>query len=105
MMLKKIDNYIKENNDKIIKKEKECNEIFLKYNESIKELEKTKGELNIEKDNNQLKKIHKKLNDQNDIVKELESELNDKEVNIKTLKDNNKNLKSIIKIKDIEIEK
>ena len=36
--VKKIDNYIKENNDKIIKKEKEYNEIFLKYNESIKEL-------------------------------------------------------------------
>ena len=31
--VEKIDNYIKENNDKIIKKEKECNEIFLKYNE------------------------------------------------------------------------
>ena len=30
--VKKIDNYIKENNDKIIKKEKEYNEIFLKYN-------------------------------------------------------------------------
>ena len=39
--VKKIDNYIKENNDKIIKKEKEYNEIFLKYNESTKELEKT----------------------------------------------------------------
>ena len=51
--VKKIDNYIKENNDKIIKKEKEYNEIFLKYNESIKELEKTKDELNTEKDNNQ----------------------------------------------------
>ena len=76
--VKKIDNYIKENNDKIIKKEKEYNEIFLKYNESIKELEKTKYELNKEKDNNQLKKIQKKLNDQNDIVKELESELSDK---------------------------
>ena len=40
--VKKIDNYLKENNDKIIKKEKEYNEIFLKYNESIKELEKLK---------------------------------------------------------------
>ena len=39
-MLNKIDNYIKENNDKIIKKEKEYNEIFLKHNESMKELEK-----------------------------------------------------------------
>ena len=56
-MLKKTDNYIKENNDKIIKKEKEYNEIFLKYNESIKELEKTKDELNKEKDNNQSKKF------------------------------------------------
>ena len=56
-MLKKIDNYIKENNDKIIKKEKEYNEIFLKYNESIKESEKTKDELNKEKDNNQSKKF------------------------------------------------
>ena len=52
MMLKKIDNYIKENNDKIIKKEKEYNEIFLKYNKSIKELKETKDELNKEKDNN-----------------------------------------------------
>ena len=55
-MLKKIDNYIKANNDKIIKKEKEYNEIFSKYNKSIQELEKTKDELNKEKDNNQLKK-------------------------------------------------
>ena len=54
-------------------------------------MEKTKDELNKEKDSNQLKKIQKKLNNQNDIVKELESELNDKEENIKTLK-NNKNL-------------
>ena len=59
--VKKIDNYIKENNDKIIKKEKECNEIFLKYNESIKDLEKTKDELNKEKGNNQLKKFKKSL--------------------------------------------
>ena len=59
-MLKNIDNYIQENNDKIIKKEKECNEIFLKYNESIKDLKKTKDELNKEKDNNQLKKNSKK---------------------------------------------
>ena len=44
--VKIIDDYIKENNDKIIKKEKEYNEICLKYNESIKELEKTKDELN-----------------------------------------------------------
>ena len=58
--VKKIDNYIKENNDKIIKKEKEYDEIFLKYNESIKELEKTKGELNKERDNNKLKKNSKK---------------------------------------------
>ena len=50
--VKTIDNYIKENNDKRIKKEKEYNEIFLKYNESIKELEKTKDELNKKKDNN-----------------------------------------------------
>ena len=42
--VKKIDNYIKENNDKIIKKEEEYNEIFLKYSESIKDLEKTKVE-------------------------------------------------------------
>ena len=47
--VKTIDNYIKENNDKRIKKEKEYNEIFLKYNESIKELEKTKDELNKKK--------------------------------------------------------
>ena len=103
--VKKIDNYIKENNDKIIKKEKEYNEIFLKYNESIKELEKTKDKLNKERDNNQLKQIQKKLNNQNDIVKELDSELNEEKENIKTSKDNNKNLENIIKIKDIETEK
>ena len=34
--VKNIDNYIGENNDKIIKKEKEYNEIFSKYNESLK---------------------------------------------------------------------
>ena len=51
------------------------------------------------------KKIKKKFNYQNDIVEKLQSELNDKEENIKTLKDNNKNLENIIKIKDIEIEK
>ena len=67
--IKKYTNYDEENNDKIIKKEKEYNEIFSKYNESIKELEKTKDELNKEKGNNQLKKIKKKFNDQNDIVK------------------------------------
>ena len=39
------------------------------------------------------------------MIEELESELNDKEVNIKTLKDINKNLENIIKIKDTEIEK
>ena len=95
--IKKIDNYIKENNDKIIKKEKEYNEILLKYNKSIKELEKTKeGD-----DFNELKK----LNRQNDIVEELESKLNEKKENIKTLKDNNKNFGNIVKIKNIEIEK
>ena len=35
----------------------------------------------------------------------IKGELNDKEENIKTLKDDNKNLENIIKIKDIEIEK
>ena len=54
---------------------------MLKYNESIK------GD------------------DFSDIVKELESELNEKKENIKTLKDNNKNLEKIIKIKDKGIEK
>ena len=39
------------------------------------------------------------------MIEELESELNDKEVNIKKLKDNNKNLENIVKIKDREIEK
>ena len=58
---KEIDSYIEENNNKIIKKEKEYNEIFLKYNESIKELEKTRDELNKEKNNNQLKKFKKSL--------------------------------------------
>ena len=71
-MLKKKIIILKKNNDKIIKKEKEYIEIFLKYNESIKELQKTKDELNKEKDNNQFKKIHKKLNNQNNIIEELE---------------------------------
>ena len=39
------------------------------------------------------------------MIEEPESELNDKEVNIKKLKDNNKNLENIVKIKNIEIEK
>ena len=70
---------------------------MLKYNESIKELEKTKeGD-----DFNELKK----LNRQNDIVEELESELNEKKGNIKKLKDDNKNLEKIIEIKEKEIEK
>ena len=51
--VKKIDNYIKENNDKIIKKEREYSEILLKYNQSNKELEKTKDELNKAKDINE----------------------------------------------------
>ena len=94
--IKKIDNYIKENNDKNFKKEKEYNEILLKCNESIKELEKTK-----ERDDfNELKR----LNRQNDIVEELESKLNEKKENIKTLKDN-KNLGNIIKIKNRKIGK
>ena len=94
--IKKIDNYIKENNDKNFKKEKEYNEILLKCNESIKELVKTK-----ERDDfNELKR----LNRQNDIVEELESKLNEKKENIKTLKDN-KNLGNIIKIKNRKIGK
>ena len=50
--VKKLDNYIKENNDKKINTEKEVeivgnerNNLFLKYNQSNKELKSTKNEL------------------------------------------------------------
>ena len=40
-MLKKIKNYIEENNDKINNKEDEYNELLLKYSEINRELNKT----------------------------------------------------------------
>ena len=83
---------------------------MLKYSQSNRELKKTKDEFiktkeKLNKDNinektkyiNELKEIQKKLKYQNDIIKKFKSKLNDEEKNIKTLKDNNKNL-------EIEIE-
>ena len=83
---------------------------MLKYSQSNRELKKTKDEFiktkeKLNKDNinektkyiNELKEIQKKIKYQNDIIKKFKSKLNDEEKNIKTLKDNNKNL-------EIEIE-
>ena len=61
-MLKKLKNYIKENNDKINNKEKEYNKLLLKNSEINRELNKTKDELYIARnDINEQKKIKKSL--------------------------------------------
>ena len=112
--VKKLDNYIKENNDKKINIEKkldivksECDNFLLKYNQSNKELKSTKNELyknkyKLNKAGNdinkktkyidELKVIQEKFNYQNNTVKKLESELNEKNKNINTLKNNIKDL-------------
>ena len=91
MMLKKLENYIKENNDKKINTEKELeiveneyNNLLLKYNQSNKELKSTKNELYETKDKlnkarndinkktkyiNELKEIQEKFNYQDNKVK------------------------------------
>ena len=61
-MLKKLKNYIKENNDKINNKEKEYNKLLLKNSEINRELNKTKDELyRARNDINEQKKIKKSL--------------------------------------------
>ena len=114
--VKKLDNYIKENNDKKIKIEKELdvnenerNNLLLKYNQSNEELKSTKYELCETKDKldkagndinekakyiNELKEIQEKFNYQNNKVKKLESELNEKNRNINTLKNDVKHLEN-----------
>ena len=68
-MLKKINNYIKENNDKINNKEKEYNKLLLKYNEINRELNKTKdGLYTARNDINEQKTIQERLNYQNNEV-------------------------------------
>ena len=98
--VKKLENYIKENNDKKINIEKELkivenerNNLLLKYNPSNEELNSTKNELYITKDKldkagndinektkyiDELKENQEKFDYQNNEVKKLESELNEK---------------------------
>ena len=114
--VKKLRNYVEENNDKIINKEKELdivkNErdaLLLKLNQSNEELNITKNKLNITKKKldeaeddinekikyiNKLKEIKENLDYQNNKAKELESELNEKNKYIETLENNIKNLKN-----------
>ena len=106
--VKKLDNHIKENNDKKINTEKELeivenkrNNLLLKYSQSNEELNRTKNELYKTKDKldkagndvnkkakyiDELKEIEEKFNDQNNEVKKLESELKEKNKNINKLK-------------------
>ena len=59
--LNKLNNYIKESNNKRINKEKQYNELLLKYSESNRILNKTKNELYKAKDDtNELKKNSRK---------------------------------------------
>ena len=60
--VKKIKNYIEENNDKMNNKEKEYNKLLLKYSEVNRELNKTKDELyRARNDFNEQKKFKKSL--------------------------------------------
>ena len=60
--VKKIKNYIEENNDKMNNKEKEYNKLLLKYSEINRELNKTKDELyRARNDFNEQKKFKKSL--------------------------------------------
>ena len=108
--VKKLRNYVEENNDKIINKEKELdtvknkrNILLLKPNQSNEELNRTKNELfetkeklNEAGDNinektkyiDKLKEIEEKHDYQNNKVKELESKLNEKNKHIVALKNN-----------------
>ena len=105
--VKKLDNYIKENNDQKINTEKELeivenerNNLLLKHNQSSEEIKSTKNELYETKDKldkagndinkkakyiDELKEIQEKFDYQNNKGKELESELNEKNKNIKIL--------------------
>ena len=122
--VKKLDNYIKENNDQKINTEKELeivenerNNLLLKHNQSSEEIKSTKNELYETKDKldkagndinkkakyiDELKEIQEKFDYQNNKGKELESELNEKNKNINMLKNNtnyleNENLEIITK--------
>ena len=103
--VKKLDNYIKENNDEKINKEKELdiakneyNRLLLKFNQSNEELNRTKNELFETKKKldeagddinektkyiDQLEEIQEKHDYQYNKVKELESRLNEKNNYIK----------------------
>ena len=80
--VKKIKNYIKENNDKINNEEKEYNKLLLKYNEINRELKQ---------------KNLKELNE----AEELKRKLNEKKEDIDKLEYNIKNLENINKISKI----
>ena len=98
-MLKKIKDYIKENNDKINNKEKEYNKLLIKYSEINRELNKTKDELyRARNDINEQKTIQERLNYQNNKAEELKRKLNEKKEDIDKLKYNIKNLENINKI-------
>ena len=93
--VKKIKNYIKENNNKIIAMkskldytENERNNLLLNINQLYDELKETKNELN-KSENDELKE---KVDYQENETKKLESGLNEKDKNIKILKSNIKNL-------------
>ena len=120
--VKKLDNYIKENNDKKINIEKkldivenERDNLLLKYNQSNEELKITKNELyetkeKLDKAGNdinektkytdKLKEVQEKLHYQNAKETKLENELNGKNKIIKDLK--NKNIEIITKNKIFE---
>ena len=84
--VKKIKDYIKENNDKIINKEKEYNKLLLKYSEINRELSKTKDELyRARNDINEQKTIQERLNYQNNKAEELKRKLNEKKEDIDKL--------------------
>ena len=94
-MLKKMQNFIKENNNKIIAMkhkldytENECNNLLLDINQLYNKLKETKDELN-KSGNDELKE---KVDYQENEIKKLESELNEKHKNINILKNNIKNL-------------
>ena len=105
----KLDNYIKENNDKKINTEKkldiinnERNKLLLEYNQSNEELKRTNYKLD-EAGNDinektkyidELKEFQEKFDYQNNKVTELESGFNKKNKSIDTLKNNIKDLEN-----------
>ena len=93
--VKKLKNYAKENNNKIIAikhkldyAENERNNLLLDRNQLYNELKETKNELN-KSGNDELKE---KVDYQENKIKKLESELNEKDKNINVLKNTIKNL-------------